>query len=1046
MLFEPFDIKNVAFKNRILRSSIGGRTAYYDGSVSPAWKSFEARFARSGVAGIVSATMGVNSRRLSPLEYPSISEDRFIKPLREGVREVQALGCRYIMQIGDPGGHTQMGLFSEDADAKSASEGFDLSFGYRNTTSPMSLEEIQASIQEFADAARRVREIGCDGLEITASKGYLIHQFLNPATNRRTDAYGGSVDNRFRFLSDVVAAVRREIGADFLFGVRLAANDFNCLPVNIRWPVVFPFKQYWHGNGLPESTHYAQRLEQLGVDYLHIDNGFGFPHPHVNLGAFPLEAFRLYVNSTRHLSAKAAVRATILNVLPKFVVRAIFGIGWNVPPGSNAGDASQIKQVVKIPVIANGGFQARDLIESTLKDGKCDMISMARPLLANPDLLEVFQSGRNLPEKPCTFCGQCCVRTAVHPLGCYDRSRFPSDIAMEQEILRWSASPSSNGQATETSRSFAMALPAPFDSLSPLHAKALEAAFQDVAFSEGQRLFKEGDDGDCLYVIVQGQVRLQQEREELDSDSVLGFIEPGAVVGEISVLDRGPRSASAYAQTDVAAKRLSRSRMENLAAANPAAYSELIATLARIVSKKLRMTTDRLAVEIFKGVDSEIDDMVERADAAWRKFATASDAEADAVLKAIAAAATEHAEFFAQDTVATTRIGNVADKTMKNKLASVLAYDYIAAQPTTGVIAKHPERRVTDLAAPVGVVFGLIPMTNPAATAIFKTLACLKGRNALIMNFHRSTLDLADKVCGLFRDILADHGMPVDLIQHVRRRGSRRTTELLMTHKKVSFILATGGASMVKAAYSSGKPAIGVGPGNSPTLICADADIDHAASAIVMSKTFDNGLICGSEHNLVVVASVRDAFVAALEAQGAAVLTDEEAKKLTKTVVQSPQNNFRSEVVGQAAAIIAKAAGIERPYTIKLLVVPTEGVVVANPWTHEKMAPMLSLFVAQDEKEGISMCRGILEIEGIGHTAMIFTRDDQLAKQYGLAMPVSRILVNSPGIHGIVGATTGLVPSFTLGCGTFAGNSTTDNVSCNHLINVKRLAEYIPNH
>jgi 2,4-dienoyl-CoA reductase (NADPH2) len=439
MIFEPFTIKNVTFKNRILRSSLGGRTSYYDGTVTPAWKNFEKRFAEGGVAGIISATIGINKRRLSPLQYPGLHEDKFIKPFREGVREVQKLGCRYIVQIGDPGGHTHMSLFSEAADEKSASAGIDLVYGYRNRTQPMSVAEIEEEIQHFAEAARRVREIGCDGLEVTASKGYLIQQFLNPATNRRKDEYGGSVDKRFRLLRDIVIAVRKKIGADFLFGIRLSAKDFNYLPFNFRWPLVFPLRDYWIGNDLAVTLQYGKELEKLGVDYLHIDSGFGFPNPKGNPGAYPVDGFKLFANATRHLSFKANVRAAIFNFLPLFMARAIFGLGWKFQPAANAEFARQFKQAVKIPIIGNGGFQQRDLMDNALRGQMCDLIAIARPLLANPDLLKIFQQGRNAPENPCTFCSRCCTRTAVQPLGCYEPSRFASMEEMEEQILRWSA-------------------------------------------------------------------------------------------------------------------------------------------------------------------------------------------------------------------------------------------------------------------------------------------------------------------------------------------------------------------------------------------------------------------------------------------------------------------------------------------------------------------------------------------------------------------------------------------------------------------------------
>jgi 2,4-dienoyl-CoA reductase-like NADH-dependent reductase (Old Yellow Enzyme family) len=198
VIFEPITIGGVTFKNRILRSSIGGKTAYYSGIVSPAWKHFEKRFAEGGVGGIVSATLSVHEQRWAPIEYPKISNDATIGPLREAIAEIQELGVRYIIQIGDPGAHTQMSLFSEAVDGRSSSRHLDFLYGYRSVAEAMSTDEISAAIENFAQGARRVRDAGADGVEITASKGYLIHQFLNPGINRRRDGYGGSPDNRFR--------------------------------------------------------------------------------------------------------------------------------------------------------------------------------------------------------------------------------------------------------------------------------------------------------------------------------------------------------------------------------------------------------------------------------------------------------------------------------------------------------------------------------------------------------------------------------------------------------------------------------------------------------------------------------------------------------------------------------------------------------------------------------------------------------------------------------------------------------------------------------
>jgi 2,4-dienoyl-CoA reductase-like NADH-dependent reductase (Old Yellow Enzyme family) len=447
VIFEPITINGVTFSNRLLRSSIGGRTAYYDGTVTNAWKNFELRFAQHGIGGIISATLNVDPERWSPLEYPQISTDEFVHELSEGVAAVQQKDCPYIIQIGDHGYHTQTSLFSEEADQKSASKGFDLIFGYRTSRSEMSISEIEKSVQQFADAAVRVKKAGCDGLEVTASKGYLIHQFLNPATNRRTDRYGGSVEKRFRLLREVVTAVREAVGHDYLFGVRLSANDFNYLPVNLRWPPVRPLRHYWFGNTIKENLKYARQLKELGVNYLHIDNGFGFINPKGNPGSFPVDEARMFFNSTRHLSRKAALRAALLNLTPGFFLRPLLNIGWGYQRGVNLEDARRFRQEVGLPIIANGGFQQRSYIEQALTSGACDMVSMARPLLANPDLPRLFRQGKEEPERPCTFCNRCTVRTTLFPLGCYEPKRFllPDGQVnykqMEKQIYAWSANP-----------------------------------------------------------------------------------------------------------------------------------------------------------------------------------------------------------------------------------------------------------------------------------------------------------------------------------------------------------------------------------------------------------------------------------------------------------------------------------------------------------------------------------------------------------------------------------------------------------------------------
>ena len=439
MLFEPYQIKGLHFKNRVLRSSIGGRTSYYDGTVTSAFKNFEKRFAEHDVAGIISATISVNNDRTSPMEYPKISDDRYIKPLAAAIKAVQQYDCRYIIQIGDTGGATHTSLLSQQGDAKSSSTLFDLFYGYHNLHKAMSLEEIDLTIREFAEAARRVRETGADGLEITASKGYIIHQFLNPGINRRKDQYGGSADNRFRLLEEIVKAARHKVGDDFPIGIRLSAADYNYQPLNLRLPPRWPLKQWYFGNTIEDNLYFATKLKVLGIDYLHIDKGYGFPNPKGLTGDFPIPEMRMFYNSNRHLSTKAWIRSMVFNALPNFILSPIANIGWGYVPAISADDARRFKESTGLPVISNGGYQDRKEMEESLTQGKADLLAMARPLLANVDLLHQLKAGKASPDRPCSHCNRCVVRTANFPLGCYDLSRFATPQEMEQQIMEWSA-------------------------------------------------------------------------------------------------------------------------------------------------------------------------------------------------------------------------------------------------------------------------------------------------------------------------------------------------------------------------------------------------------------------------------------------------------------------------------------------------------------------------------------------------------------------------------------------------------------------------------
>jgi acyl-CoA reductase-like NAD-dependent aldehyde dehydrogenase len=569
----------------------------------------------------------------------------------------------------------------------------------------------------------------------------------------------------------------------------------------------------------------------------------------------------------------------------------------------------------------------------------------------------------------------------------------------------------------------------------------LEPHLETVEFPLGSCLMREGSPGDACYFIVSGEVRVQVERPDFDSDGVVSFMGPGAVCGEFGLLDGSPRSASVYAHSDVIARRLSAGALRELCDSDPAAGVKVLRWLSRIAAGKARAFSKDLEEFILTGEpDPALDALVARSVAAQKSIAGWPEDKVDELIAALASEIAGHADQLAVATVAETGIGCVADKADKNRFASLDVARSLAGKPGVGVVGYHERAALTEIADPMGVVVGLIPMTNPVSTLVFKTLICIKARDALIVSCHRDAAQVGATTVDLLRQVLVRHGAPADLVQSVPRRPTRQSTAALMRHRGVSMILATGGTAMVKAAYSSGTPAIGVGAGNAPAWICADADVPAAAQMVVASKTFDHGIICGSENNLVVDRSVHDPFVDALRLAGAAVLGPAECDRLARAVFDDRDGRLRRSVLGQSATSIAAAAGIDVPGGTRLLVAPVPREAVPGPYGREKLAPILSLFTADGEDDGIRLCLQILGNGGCGHTAIIHTRSEQLQLSFAQQMPASRILVNGPGAQGCIGLGNGLTPSLTLGCGTYGRTSTTDNVTYTNLVNIKRIA------
>jgi acyl-CoA reductase-like NAD-dependent aldehyde dehydrogenase len=565
----------------------------------------------------------------------------------------------------------------------------------------------------------------------------------------------------------------------------------------------------------------------------------------------------------------------------------------------------------------------------------------------------------------------------------------------------------------------------------------LEPYLDTVQFRQGACLMREGSPGDACYFIVSGEVRVEVERPDFDSNGVVSFMGPGTVCGELGLVDDSPRSASAYAHTDVTTRRLTADALRELCDSDPATGVTILRWLARNAAEKARAFSKDLEDFIFTDEpDPTVDALVARSVAARDGIAAWPEDKVDALITALAAEIADHADELAAETVAETRIGCVPDKAVKNRLASLRVAQSLVGKPGVGVIGERES--LTEIADPVGVVLGLIPVTNPASTLVFKALICVKARNALIASCHPDAVRVGAMTIDLLRRVLVRHGASADLVQSVVRRPTRRTTAALMHHPGVSMILATGGTAMVKAAYSSGTPAIGVGPGNAPAWVCADADVEEAARMVVASKSFDHGIICGSENNLVVDESVRETFIGALRQAGAAVLDDAECERLARVAFDG--EHLSRSVLGQAATAIAAQAGIEVPADTRVLVAPLPRQAVPGPFGREKLAPILSLFTVDGQDDGIGLCRQILGNGGSGHTAVIHTRSERLQLSFAQQMPVSRVLVNISAAQGCIGVGNGLTPSFTLGCGTYGRTSTTDNVTYTHLINVKRMA------
>jgi acetaldehyde dehydrogenase (acetylating) len=415
-----------------------------------------------------------------------------------------------------------------------------------------------------------------------------------------------------------------------------------------------------------------------------------------------------------------------------------------------------------------------------------------------------------------------------------------------------------------------------------------------------------------------------------------------------------------------------------------------------------------------------------------------SQAQIDKIIDAAAGAATARAEEFARLAVEETTYGVVADKIEKNLFSSEQVYRFIRPMKTVGVVARDEERKLVEIAEPFGVVAAIVPSTNPTSTAIYKILISLKARCPIVISPHPAAARCITRVAEVMGEAAMSAGAPdgaVNWMQTVTIEG----TQELMKHRDVAVILATGGMGLVRAAYSAGKPAYGVGPGNAPCYIEKSADLAKAASDIMVGKCFDHGVLCSSPNSVVVDGAVADEVKRQFIAQGAYFMSPAEADKLAAVLV-SPQRLPNPKLVGKPAAFLAEQAGFAIPPKTRALIAELHGVGRDYPLSIEKLCPVLSYYVVADWREGCERCIQILRYGGMGHTMSIHSRNEEVILEFGLKKPAFRIVVNTPTTHGSIGLTTGLDPAMTLGCGGFGGNITSDNITPRHLLNIKRLA------
>lgn len=554
-------------------------------------------------------------------------------------------------------------------------------------------------------------------------------------------------------------------------------------------------------------------------------------------------------------------------------------------------------------------------------------------------------------------------------------------------------------------------------------------------FESHKILLKQGETPDGCYLIVQGTVKAQVNEDELERSAFLNIqFSSGDILAAKEVFSKQATLYSFICEGEVEARYIPHADLQQLIQKEP----EFYAVLVQAMSKQFTvLEQDQINLALASAPIKEVDFIVANAKQAYLEIQDYTEDKIDQIIDAVAKEVASQADNLSKLTVAESRMGVAEHKVDKIKLGTLTVAEDLIGKPGVGSVIEDSET-VKGIANSMGTVFAMIPVTNPVETLTFKFLISLKSRNAVIMSSHRRARNVGEQTVQIIQSVLKKMGAPINLVQTTQLPSSRALTNAFMTHADINFILATGGPSMVKSAYQSGTPAIGVGKGNAPVWVTEDCNLEKAVKDIIFSKSFDNGIVCGSENNLLVDSPVYETFLATAEANGAAVLSPIETDSLLSALFS--KGSLNGDWVGRSAQDVCDFVGISRYYPIKLVIAPVPEGDNTSPLLKEKLIPILSVSKMDNHQQALSMAKAILDDEGAGHTAIVHCDDKNKVEDFSKVVDVSRILVNTPGTLGCIGANNGLELSWTLGCGTQGGGATSDNVGYKHLLNIKRIA------